>query len=257
MNAIAEKIPKPIEITDVVKTFGGKQPWSHGATVLDHIDMQVESGEIRCLLGPSGGGKTTLVNLIVGITVPNEGTVRIMGEKAPFPTVRKRIGFMPQEDALYDDIGAEDNLRFFGTLYGLKGTRLAHRIDVVLGLARLTGDRKKLVRHFSGGMKRRLSLGVALLHDPDLLVLDEPTVGLDPEHRHRIWDEFRALRDAGKTLLVTTHIMDEAQRCDHIAMMREGRIIAVDSPDNLLKRTQTTALEDAFLILEGAEVRHA
>lgn len=256
MDSIAEKTPT-ISMIDVTKSFGRKGAFSHPATILDRMDLSIQRGEILCLLGPSGCGKTTLVNLIMGITVPNEGEVRVLGEQAPFPTARKRIGFMPQEDALYDDINAEGNLRFFGTLYGLKGSRLAAQIDTMLTFARLTGDRRKLVRHFSGGMKRRLSLGVALMHDPDLLVLDEPTVGLDPEHRRRIWDEFRALRATGKTLLVTTHVMDEALRCDRIAMMKGGRIIALGSPDDLLARTNTTALEDAFLALEAQEACHA
>ncbi len=240
----------PLEAVDVEKAFGRKTPFAnHRTVVLDRINFRLEPGEILCLLGPSGCGKTTLVNLIMGITVPSSGEVRVMGEKAPFSTTRKRIGFMPQEDALYNDITAADNLRFFGTMYGLSGSELIARMNDMLAFTRLEEHQNKLVAQFSGGMKRRLSLGIALIHNPDLLVLDEPTVGLDPEHRRRIWDEFHTLSKAGKALIVTTHIMDEANRCHRIAMMRDGRIIAQGTPAELLSRTGTTALEEAFLAL--------
>lgn len=247
-----------ITFSNVTMRFGRKTPLGdRRRAVLDHVSLDVPAGRIVCLLGPSGCGKTTLVNLAMGILVPTEGAVRVMGERAPYPTARRHIGFMPQDTALYEDITAEENLRFFGTLNGMAKDELAPAIDDMLAFTRLEADRRRLVGAFSGGMKRRLSLGVALLHEPDLLVLDEPTVGLDPEHRRRIWERFRELATGGATLLVTTHIMDEALRCDEVAMLREGRVIAHGTPAELLERTAAATLEDAFLALADTERKEA
>lgn len=251
-----------IAFSDVSMRFGRKTPLGDECkTVLDHVDLDVPAGRIVCLLGPSGCGKTAMVNLVMGILVPTSGSVRVLGEQAPYPTARRRIGFMPQDTALYEDVTAEENLRFFGTLNGMRKAELAPAIDDMLAFTRLEDDRRRLAGAFSGGMKRRLSLGVALLHRPDLLVLDEPTVGLDPEHRRRIWEHFRELAAGGATLLVTTHIMDEALQCDEVAMLRDGHLIAYDTPAALLERTGTANLEDAFLALaaDGArkEAHHA
>ena len=239
-----------IELSHVTQRFGRKTPAGDTRkTVLDDVSLEVPTGQILCLLGPSGCGKTTMVDLVMGNTVPVAGTVRVLGETAPYPTARRRVGYMPQDDALYDDVTAEENLRFFGAMYGLGGARLSERIDAVLDFARLADDRKKLVGAYSGGMKRRLSLGAALLHEPEVLVLDEPTVGLDPDHRVRIWEEFARMAKAGVTLLVTTHVMDEAARCDRIAMLHGGRVVACAPPGALLRRTGAATLEEAFLAL--------
>ena len=160
---------------------------------------------------------------------------------------------MPQDDALYEDITAEENLRFFAALYGVKGERLARRMDELFAFVRLDAHRKKLVHDYSGGMKRRLSLAVALVHEPSVLVLDEPTVGLDPEHRRYIWNHLEALAAQGCAIVVTTHVMDEAERCARIAMIREGRLIADAPPADILARTGTSTLEEAFLALEESE----
>lgn len=221
--------------------------------VLKDISLSVSAGDILCLLGPSGCGKTTLVNLVMGVDVPTSGTVRVLSEVAPFRTARARIGFMPQDDALYEDITAEENLRFFAALYGVKGERLARRMDELFAFVRLDAHRKKLVHDYSGGMKRRLSLAVALVHEPSVLVLDEPTVGLDPEHRRYIWNHLEALAVQGCAIVVTTHVMDEAERCARIAMIREGRLIADAPPADILARTGTSTLEEAFLALEESE----
>lgn len=247
----------PIEVIEVVKRFGHRRPVGPAPqTVLDRVNLKVGRGQIVCLLGPSGCGKTTLVNLIMGITVPTSGRVRVLGEEAPYPIVRPRIGYMPQEDALYNDITAIDNLRFFGAMNGMANRAVTEKAERVIALMRLRGHEKKLVAQFSGGMQRRLSLAVALLHGPDLLVLDEPTVGLDPEHRRIIWDEFEALAASGKTLLVTTHIMDEALRCHQVCMLRDGHVIAEGTPGSLMERTGTDNLEDAFLALGTEQGRH-
>ena len=201
--------------------------------VLKDISLSVSAGDILCLLGPSGCGKTTLVNLVMGVDVPTSGTVRVLSEVAPFRTARARIGFMPQDDALYEDITAEENLRFFAALYGVKGERLARRMDELFAFVRLEAHRKKLV--------------------PSVLVLDEPTVGLDPEHRRYIWNHLEALAAQGCAIVVTTHVMDEAERCARIAMIREGRLIADAPPADILARTGTSTLEEAFLALEESE----
>lgn len=245
-----------IKFENVSHCFGKKTPLADKRKiVLSGVDFHLNSGEIICLLGPSGCGKTTMVNLIMGSLIPAEGTVMVMGEQAPYKTVRSKVGYMPQEDALYEDITAAENLKFFGAMNGMKNRDINERIGEMLALGRLETEGKTLVSNFSGGMKRRLSLGVALMHDPDLLVLDEPTVGLDPDHRRRIWDEFDAMAAKGKTILVTTHVMDEAERCSRIAMLYNGKIIAEGSPAEILKQTDTNCLEDAFLALEaGGEV---
>lgn len=249
-----------IEFHRTVQKFGRKTPWSDTRkTVLSGVDFSVDKGCITCLLGPSGCGKTTMIDLIVGNSVPIEGEVLVLGERAPYRTARARVGYMPQQDALYEDITAEENLRFFGSMYDMAGDVLASRIEEMLAFARLEEDRSKLVASFSGGMKRRLSLAAALLHKPDVLVLDEPTVGLDPGHRLRIWDEFSAMAQRGVSILVTTHVMDEARRCDRIAMLSGGRIIEQGSPDEIIDRAGARNIEEAFLVLERAfdkEVRH-
>lgn len=248
---------KPIIAFDHVSmSFGRKTPQGdRRKVVLNDVCLEVPHGITLCLLGPSGCGKTTMVNLIIGNTVPKSGTVQVMEEVAPFTHARKKVGYMPQDDALYIDITAEENLKFFGRLYGIDKDVLQARIDELLDFTRLTDDRKRMVSTFSGGMKRRLSLAVAMLHSPDLLVLDEPTVGLDPAHRRHIWDEFEKLTDAGVSILVTTHVMDEALRCRSIAMLHDGCIVAVGSPEEILATTNTTHLEDAFLALEASSIK--
>lgn len=244
-----------IAIDRVQFCYGRPGPRRHDTPlVLKDISLSVAAGDILCLLGPSGCGKTTLVNLIMGVDVPTSGTVRVLGEGAPFRAARARIGFMPQDNALYEDVTAEENLRFFAALYGVKGERLTRRMDELFAFVRLDEHRKKLVHDYSGGMKRRLSLAVALVHEPAVLVLDEPTVGLDPEHRRYIWNHLEALTAQGCAIVVTTHVMDEAERCARIAMIREGRLIADASPADILARTGTNTLEDAFLALEEVEV---
>lgn len=242
-----------ITFDDVCRAYGTRTPFKDDRRmVLDHVNLTVPRGAILCLLGPSGAGKTTMVNLVMGNITPTSGTVRVLGEKAPYPHIRRRIGYMPQDEALYDDITAEENLRFFGAMNGMRGKALDARVEEALAFGRLTEHRGKLVSSYSGGMKRRLSLGVAMLHEPELMVLDEPTVGLDPDHRQRIWRAFRGMAAEGTTLLVTTHVMDEAARCDRIAMLNHGHIVAADAPARILERTGAMDLEEAFLTLTGA-----
>lgn len=231
-----------VEVEDVTKRFRDTE-------VLHGVTLRVRRGEIVGLVGPSGCGKTTLVDMIMGLSTPSSGNVLLEGEPAPFPSARRTLGCMPQDTALYEDITAAENIAFFGALYGLKRGQLKERSRQALALARLDATGNKLVRSFSGGMKRRLSLAIALLCKPEILVMDEPTVGLDPLHRCELWKGFHGLADNGSALLITTHMMDEARRCDRVAMMREGRLICCAEPETIIRETGCADLEGAFIQL--------
>lgn len=232
--------PDVIKINNITQKYGK-------ATVLKNIDLKVAQGEILGLLGPSGSGKTTLVKAIVGMIQPAEGNVSVLDVDIPSLKVVNDIGYMAQSDALYEDLNAYDNLLFFASLYGMKGKIAKQRADEVLDLVLLKSDGKKLVRNFSGGMKRRLSLAIALIHNPKLLILDEPTVGIDPVLRREFWNEFEKLRAAGVTIVITTHVMDEAEHCDRLALIRDGRIIALGTAEELKENSGQKNIEDAFL----------
>ena len=234
-----------VRLRDVHKSYGRTE-------VLHGIDLDVPAGQITGLLGPSGHGKTTLVNVIVGAIRAKSGAVTVLGEPAPPRRVKPQMGFMPQSEALYADLSGAENLRFFGALYGMSASAMTKRIPEVLQQVSLEDTGGKVVAEFSGGMQRRLSLAIALLHEPRLLVLDEPTVGLDPAHRVALWKTFRAMADKGATFLVTTHVMDEAANCDTLVMIHDGRKLADGSPDDLVVQAGTTNLEEAFLAFEAA-----
>ncbi|MEI7885632.1 MAG: ABC transporter ATP-binding protein [Clostridia bacterium] len=230
----------------VVEVTGLKQQFGK-TLVLDKINFETRRGEIVGLLGPSGSGKTTLVKNIVGMNNPNQGEVIVLNTKMPSLEVVKRIGYMAQADALYDDLSGLDNLLFFASLYDLKGKVAKKRAVEVLTLVHLENEGKKLVHNYSGGMKRRLSLAIALIHEPELLILDEPTVGTDPLLRKEFWLEFARLRDLGATVIITTHVMDEAEHCDRLGLIRDGKIIAMGTPTELKQRAGQVTLEDTFL----------
>lgn len=228
-----------IEINNISKSFGKR-------SVLTNISFQVERGDMLCLLGPSGAGKTTLIRLIMGAIKGDQGEIRIDNRRIPNMEILRRIGFMPQNEALYPDISGRDNLRFFGGLLGLNGKRLTSAIEEMLDFVNLTPDADKLVANYSGGMKKRLSLAVALIHNPDILVLDEPTVGIDPVLRKVIWDEFNRLSRMGKTMIISTHVMDEADRCNRAALIYGGRLIAFGTVEELKKSTKSGFIEELF-----------
>lgn len=236
-----------IRLEQVERSFGGKP-------VLQNVSLQVSEAEIFGLLGPSGSGKTTLVKLIAGIDKASAGSVHVLGERMPKLGVMRRIGYMAQSDALYAELTARENLEFFASLYGLGGSRRNRRIAETMELVGLTDHLKKPVRLYSGGMKRRLSLAAALLHEPSVLILDEPTVGIDPVLRQSIWRELETLSRAGTAIVVTTHVMDEADRCSRLAMIRDGRLIATGSPEALKRETGSDTIEQAFLHFGGATV---
>ncbi|WP_062107398.1 ABC transporter ATP-binding protein [Bacillus niameyensis] len=234
-----------ISIRNVSKSFGKHQ-------VLYDITLDIKEGEIFGLLGPSGAGKTTLVKQLSGLDIPTSGENYVLQGKMPDLKLITRIGYMAQSDALYDDLTAKENLQFFASLYGIKRAKQSKRIKEVMELVQLSNDLSKLVSNYSGGMKRRLSLAIALLHEPEILILDEPTVGIDPVLRKNIWQAFYELKQQGKTLIVTTHVMDEAEKCDRLGLIRDGKLIAVGTPEELKRETNSISIEDAFLVYGGA-----
>lgn len=233
-----------IDALGVSRRFGNR-------TVLDDVSLQVARGELFGLLGPSGSGKTTLIKLLTGIDAADGGTVRMLGEKLPKLAMMKRFGYMAQSDALYNELTARENLSFFASLYGLSGAKAKTRIQSVTALVALEDRLDNRVAAYSGGMKRRLSLAIAMLHEPELLVLDEPTVGIDPVLRQSIWHELGELRRGGTTIVLTTHVMDEAEKCDRLGLIRDGRVTAIGTPDEIKGRCHAATLEEAFIALGG------
>lgn len=234
-----------IRVEHVDRAFGKKQ-------VLFDIDFQVPYAQILGLLGPSGSGKTTLVKMIAGIDAATNGNVYLLDTKLPNLPIMSKIGYMAQADALYEELTAEENLHFFGSMYNMKKAQRKQRIVEVMDLLNLTEHSKKQVKKYSGGMKRRLSLAIALMHQPPVLILDEPTVGIDPVLRKSVWDELYKLRDSGITIIVTTHVMDEVEKCDNLGMIRDGKLIAMGTPEELKRATSSNTLEEAFLYYGGA-----
>lgn len=207
---------------------------SYGSRVaVDGISFEVRCGETFGLLGPNGAGKSSTLHLLAGLLSPDSGRIVLSTSQGD---MRKSLGFAPQSLSLYPDLTAEENCRFFGQLFGLRGARLKARVEEVLQLAELQDRRKDRVETYSGGMQRRLNLACALVHDPPLLLLDEPTAGVDPQSRHHLFKSIEALKQQGKTLIYTTHYMEEAQRlCDRVAIMDGGKLLALDSVDRLIE----------------------
>jgi ABC-2 type transport system ATP-binding protein len=222
-----------------------------GTLVLRDIDVTVPSGSVTGLLGPSGCGKSTLMRAIVGVQQTESGTVTVLGEPAGSAGLRHRIGYVTQAASVYDDLTVRENLKFFAKVLGVG----RERVDTCLEQVDLVGQSGHVVGRLSGGQRSRVSLAVALLGEPEVVVLDEPTVGLDPVLRQQLWGTFHELADAGAAVFVSSHVMDEAERCDRLLLMRDGSIIADDTPDGLRERTGSTNIENAFLaIVRGEEV---
>ena len=219
-----------LSLTDLRKSYGSTK-------AVDRLTLEVKKGEVFGLLGPNGAGKTTTIHLAVGLVAPDSGTVVVDGAGSPTdPEVRRHIGVAPQTLALYDELTAEENLRFFGRLFGLAGGALEKRVDHLLDWTGLAARRRDRVRGFSGGMKRRLNLVAALIHDPPLILLDEPTAGVDPQSRNAIFDAVNELKREGRTIVYTTHYMEEAERlCDRVAIVDHGRLLALDTVDALVE----------------------
>lgn len=220
-----------VEANNLTKKFGE-------FIAVDHISLEIRKGESFGLLGPNGAGKTTTIRIITGVIKPSEGQVNIFG--IDVARHRKKalryIGYMPQKFSLYEDLTVEENMKLYGRLQGLSGSLLRERMKELLERFYLWEFRNRLAGKLSGGMKQRLSLATALIHDPALLILDEPTAGVDPPLRKKFWEHFRELNEEGKTILVTTHYMDEAENCDRLALMNRGRIIAEGTPKEIKRR---------------------
>jgi ABC-2 type transport system ATP-binding protein len=231
-----------IEIDSLRVVRGGKE-------VLPGLSTGIQAGRITGLLGPSGCGKTTLMRAIVGVQVVAGGRVTVLGLPAGSKALRSRVGYVTQAPAVYDDLTVGANLKYFAKILGAAPERVAAVVQTV----GLTGYGDKLVSQLSGGQRARVSLATALLNEPEVLVLDEPTVGLDPVLRQELWSTFHDLADRGATLLVSSHVMDEAERCDELILMREGRILAHASPADVLLQANASTVEEAFLHLVGTK----
>jgi ABC-2 type transport system ATP-binding protein len=214
---------------------------------VDGLDLAVQAGEIYGLLGPNGSGKTTLIRLLIGLLKPTSGRAAILGQTMPDKAILSQVGYMTQVSALYDDLTVRDNVAFFAEMCGLRAADIRARVAEVLELVNLQDRAGSLVRTLSGGMKQRASLACALVHRPRLLLLDEPTVGVDPQLRVTFWSYFRRLADSGVTLIVSSHVMDEAERCDRLGFIRNGKLLARGSAAELRAQAGTATLEEAFL----------
>lgn len=228
-----------VELEGVTKRFGGR-------VAVDGLAITVARGEVFGLLGPNGSGKTTTLNMVLGLLSPSSGSIRVLGRDMPREqrSVRRLLGTVPQETALYGELSAEANLRFHADLFDVPVKGLNDRIAEVLELVQLTDRRHDRSSTFSGGMKRRLALARALLHEPELLFLDEPTLGVDVHSRRALWDHVLQLKEQGKTVLLTTNYLEEANAlCDRLAILDHGRLIALDAPANLRRRFGDTVIE--------------
>jgi ABC-2 type transport system ATP-binding protein len=217
--------------------------------VLDGLDCRVPTGSITGLLGPSGSGKTTLMRAIVGVQVVVAGTVTVLGKPAGHASLRHRLGYMTQASSVYNDLTARENTRYFASVHGLGATAA----DEALKAVGLTSAADQLVANLSGGQRSRASLACALVGSPELLVLDEPTVGQDPVLRDDLWEHFHRLTESGTTLLISSHVMDEANRCDRLLLIRDGKLIAHDTPEAVKASAGTDDLDQAFLTLIRAQ----
>jgi ABC-2 type transport system ATP-binding protein len=230
-----------VEVADVAKSFGGVQ-------ALRGVSLRVHAGEVYGLLGPNGSGKTTLIRSLLGMVKPDSGSVRVLGRTMPDLSVLPQVGYMTQAAALYPDLSVAENVRFFAAISGADAN-----VDEALRFVAMEGRPDSVVATLSGGMRTRVSLACAIVHRPRLLLLDEPTVGVDPELRRRLWEQFRGMAAGGTTILVSSHVMDEAVRCDRLGLIRSGRLLAEGTVAELQAQAGVDQLEDAFLKLSRQE----
>jgi ABC-2 type transport system ATP-binding protein len=229
-----------VDVQNVSKSFGDVK-------ALDGVTLRVKQGEIYGLLGPNGAGKTTLIRLFVGLVEPNAGTVMVLGQRMPNVAMLSHVGYMTQTAALYPGLSVEENVRFFAAINDAE-----EGVKDALELVKLYDRRDSVVATVSGGMRQRCSLACALVHKPQLLLLDEPTVGVDPQLRVELWEDFRKMAAAGTTIIVSSHVMDEAERCQRLGLIQYGKLLAEGTPDEIRATAGSTNLEDAFLRLAGS-----
>lgn len=235
-----------IKLKHLGKSFGNRN-------ILHDVNLTVNPGEIVGLIGPSGSGKTTTIKTMLGMEKASQGTTLVLGKTMPNRLILGEIGYMAQSDALYESLSGRENLEFFGEMKGVTGKKLRQEVEHVSEVVELTKDLNQRIIDYSGGMKRRLSLAIALLGQPELLILDEPTVGIDPALRRKIWRELRVIRDKGQSVLITTHVMDETELTDRVALLLHGDVIAFASPKELEKQYNVPTIEDVFLKAEEEE----
>ena len=237
---------KAVETKNLTKLFGNLR-------AVDKLNLSIKQGTIYGFLGPNGAGKTTTIKMLCGLLKPTSGQARVLNKDVSSQGVEELIGYMPQETALYINLTIHQNLQLFGELFGLSKEEIIQRETELLELIDLVDWRDKRVEELSGGMKHRASLACSLIHEPEVLFLDEPTVGVDPDLRASFWDYFLGLKNQGTTLLITTHYMDEARNCDTIGLLDRGDLIAEGSHTDLLEETKTDSLEEAFLTYTKGE----
>jgi len=242
--------PPGVETRGLTRRFGP-------VTAVRELTLRIERGEVFGLLGPNGSGKTTTIRMLCGILEPSAGSATVAGiDVAATPEqVRQRIGYMSQQFGLYEDLTAGENLTFYAAIYGLTGAARRARVAEVVAFLEIGARLRQLAGELSGGWKQRLALGCALLHSPAVLFLDEPTAGVDPAARRRFWGAIHDLAAHGTTVLVTTHYMDEAERCQRLAMLSGGRLIALGTPAEVAAQVGGRTLEDAFVILQERDER--
>jgi ABC-2 type transport system ATP-binding protein len=241
----ASATPGAVRVEGLTRAFGSIR-------ALDGVSLTVGGGEIYGLLGPNGAGKTTLIRSLVGLVTADSVTVTVLGRRMPDRAVLAEVGYMPQAPALYADLTVEENVRFFASVHGLDRDARARGAADALEMVDLAARRRSVVATLSGGMRQRLSLACAVVHRPRLLLLDEPTVGVDPQLRVELWQRFAGMSAEGTTIIVSSHVMDEAERCRRLGLLRFGRVLAEGTSAELRRLAGVDRLEDAFLALSGS-----
>ncbi|MGD6851566.1 MAG: ABC transporter ATP-binding protein [Candidatus Bathyarchaeia archaeon] len=244
-------IEPAITITDLTKKFEDK-------TAVDNLNLEVQKGELFGLLGPNGAGKTTIITILCGLIKPTSGTAQIYGYDIERDTqkIKELLGVCIQETAIYPYLSGKENLELFGNLYNMDKKAIRERSKLLLDKVGLSEDAKRVTAKYSGGMKRRLSLALALIHDPEIAFLDEPTVAMDPQSRHAVWDFIKEQKAKGKTIILTTHYMEEAEElCDRVGIIDHGKLIALGAPKELVAKGSVKNLEEVFIQLTGRKMR--